>query len=509
MATNHCASPILHCPCEKNPFSNLSSERPDPASFFSFKFTNVHIPLGAPNPWWGTTVAVSACTSAVSQQDADDCAGRGGTNAILDTETTPDGIPIPIYGNQAQSCQVACPTGFQPFIYTVPAGTVLARSQAEADALAASYCLSRAQQHRVCVPTPSGAVTIQVVQNIFSLYDLSDDGIVTGIDVTGLGRYWKNGVSTVLDFGGGAGIVECANNGRVGGASYDAGFNQFGLWDVAGSLPVNAGADVEIKSLNTSGVGAAWGSIAGTATAFRYTPGVGLLDLGNLGIDAFIGGQGLAFNSYFSNRTISNAGQIAVSSRNAFPMVKACRWSGGVLTNISPAFCPALNPSCSVAINASGNIVGGYIDAAGFRRGFLWNGAAVDFGMPITDTYAWYLNDSNEVCGSYLIAGNPHGFRWNSTDGIVALPEFPGTIASQPYSLNNSAWIVGYMFVAASKAFLYKTATAELIDLYTLLPAGSDWSSLEQAYCVNNNKQIAGFGTYLGTPGTCFLMTLP
>src|SRR5258706_6463647 len=91
--------------------------------------------------------------------------------------------PNPLFGNAAQSCQVPCPTGFQPFVYTVPAGTVVARSQEQADALAASLCLTRAQQNRVCVPNPPGDVTIQVVQDIFSLYDLSDDGIVTGIDI--------------------------------------------------------------------------------------------------------------------------------------------------------------------------------------------------------------------------------------------------------------------------------------------------------------------------------------
>jgi len=150
MSVNHCER-ILNCPCGPNPFSNLSAEKPDPASFFSFKFIKANIPLGAPDPWWGTTVAVAGCTSTTSQQDADDCAVRIATHDVLDTETD-NGIPIPVFGNAAQSCQVACPTGFQPFVYTVPAGTIIARSQEEADALAASYCLYRAQLNRVCVP---------------------------------------------------------------------------------------------------------------------------------------------------------------------------------------------------------------------------------------------------------------------------------------------------------------------------------------------------------------------
>lgn len=152
MATNHCPSPVLHCPCENNPFGNLSAEKPDPASFFSFQFVRTAVPLGALNSWWGTTVAVDSCDSVISQQDANDCALRRGTNDILSTETDPSGNPIPIFGNAPQSCQLDCGTGFQPFVYTVPAGTVIARSQAEADAIAASYCFQRAQQARVCVP---------------------------------------------------------------------------------------------------------------------------------------------------------------------------------------------------------------------------------------------------------------------------------------------------------------------------------------------------------------------
>lgn len=587
MIARPCDDHITGCPCiSDDPFANLSSEAPDPVDVIRMAWSANNPPINAPENFWGTLIGVGGC-SGPDVTTAQDCAKRAANHEATDGQ--------PSFGNATTGCTVTCPDG-SLFSFFVAPNTFTADTQADADAIAASYCRYRAGQARTCAPEvvtndasnisgsnarmngtvnpngsstsvffewgltttyghltpvtavgfgnttlpffadvtglPSGTihyrivaissqgtsrgadktivtamVAIEVVQDIFTLYDLSDDGIVAGVDIMGLGRYWKSGSSTVLDFGGMAGIVECANNGRVGGDSVDAGFNQFGLWDVVGSLPVNAGADMEIKALNASGVGAVVGP--GPA-AYRYTNGVGLLNLGNLGTDATIGGAGGGFNGFFKSRTINNAGQIAVSSRPVFPdnQNKACRWSGGVLTNISPAFVPAFGTSCSVAINASGNIVGGYINAAGKIRGFFWNGVAVDFGFPLTDTSVYYLNDANEVCGAYLIGLIGHAFRWNITDGVVAIPEIPGTTSSLAFSLNNDGWIVGYMLAGfVSTAFIFKDGAT--VSLFSLLTTPGDWSSLEEAWLVNNNKQIAGFGTYLGVPQTCFLMTLP
>jgi hypothetical protein len=588
MIARPCDDHITGCPCiNDDPFANLSSEAPDPVDVIRMAWSANNPPINAPENFWGTLIGVGGC-SGPDVTTAQDCARRAANHEATDGQ--------PSFGNATTGCTVTCPDG-SLFSFFVAPNTFTADTQADADAIAASYCRYRAGQARTCAPAvvtndasnisgtnarmngtvnpngsstsvffewgldtayghltpvtsvgfgnttlpffadvtglPSGTihyrivaissqgtsrgadktiitatVTIEVVQDIFALYDLSDDGIVAGIDIMGVGRYWKSGSSTVLDFGGLSGAIECANNGRVGGVSYDAGSNQFGLWDVVGSLPVNAGADIEIKSLNASGVGSVDGAGPNNGIAYRYTNGVGLLDLGNIGTDAYIGGRGIASNSYFKNRTINNTGQIAVTSRNAFPTFKACRWNAGVLTNISPAFCALVDASCSVAINASGNIVGGWMNAAAKRRGFFWNGAAVDFGFPGTNTSVYYLNDANEACGEYAVGPNIHAFRWNITDGAVALPELPGTTDSLAYSLNNDGWIVGYMAAGfVSTAFIYKDGAT--VSLFSLLTSPGDWSSLEEAWLVNNNKQIAGFGTYLGVPQTCFLMTLP
>lgn len=142
----------LDCNCSEFPFRNFSSEVPDPATFFSFDFETIYPPLGAPDSWWGTTVGREPCESVVSQQDADDCARRGAETDIWDTWSS-GGHPIPLFGNRQTQCSFACPTGFDPFIYTVPAGTVIARSQEDADAIAESLCLFRGPLAKVCIPT--------------------------------------------------------------------------------------------------------------------------------------------------------------------------------------------------------------------------------------------------------------------------------------------------------------------------------------------------------------------
>jgi hypothetical protein len=152
MAINPCPTFIPCKPCaDGNPFQNRSAEAPDPADFFSFQFVQDIPPLGGLDNWWAGTAIPGGCFAS-TQELADDCARRVGEEQIVDEWRDKNGITLPLFGNTPQSCSVVCPLGGDPFVYTVPAGTVIARTQEEADALAASYCQFRALEHRACGP---------------------------------------------------------------------------------------------------------------------------------------------------------------------------------------------------------------------------------------------------------------------------------------------------------------------------------------------------------------------
>jgi hypothetical protein len=142
-----------------NPIQNLSAEAPDNADFLATVFYNRQPPLNSPNDWYnpGPNSRVGTCQSPVSQQAAHDCALQDAING--DPQPHP---PPRFFFNTAQQCSIPC--GSAPdFVYTVPAGTFTGRTQAEANVLAASYCQSRAYEHRQCPPVAITGMATEVM----------------------------------------------------------------------------------------------------------------------------------------------------------------------------------------------------------------------------------------------------------------------------------------------------------------------------------------------------------
>jgi uncharacterized membrane protein len=354
-------------------------------------------------------------------------------------------------------------------------------------------------------PVPPVETTIEAVNGIYVAQDFSDDGIIAGYTITGLGAFWKAGVTTTPDFGGASGALQCAKNGRVGGASLDALSNGLGLWQEISGLPVDAGTDILIESLNTAGVAAATGA---GGIVYRYTNGVGLLDLGNLGESSVIGHDSVVGSSPFRSRTINDSGYIAVTSKDLIPQFHACLWNGVALLDITP---PAADVSSSFSVNNAGHVLGAYKTLASTTRGFLFDGVSYfDIVVSaIVDTTPYNFNSTDQACGAYNTGVDLFPFWWES-GAAQPITLLPGMTSGEAYSINDAGWVVGYMTNGITQtAFIYKIDENEVLSLFDLLPAATDWNSLESALFVNNNKQIVGFGTYLGTPGTIFLLTLP
>jgi hypothetical protein len=479
----------IRCFCDSpsdNPYSNYSAEAPDPITFFAFEYVQALPPLGAPDQWWATTAAPGPGFSPISQFDADDTAVNG-ANPI--TGWRSGGQPIPLYGNHLTQCLIACPEGFDPFVYEINPGTVIARTQEEADAIAASLCAFRGFLAREC--EEHHEVTVEHF-NIDVMYDLSSSGIVAG-RLAGFAVYFDGIIKSVPALAGPAVLVSeaycCNATGDTGGYQLDAGFVQLGRWS-DGVTSSSVGVDRDLRSMASDGV-AIGIDIAVAGIIFR--PGVGT---------SAIPGA-LTPASYRLNRSINDAHQCHV--RNS-TNVNAFRFNADTLVSqdISPVDKNGLSPNINpIAINASGACVGFYDDLL-LRTCCYYNpsgGSAstqkiVSAGLTLQPNA---LSDNGMVVGQATLVP----FKWTTAAGFSLIPQLPLTTGGAAQDVNSKGWIVGYM---DSVAFIHRDGVTELLS--DLLPAGSGFSSLEIAHFINNNDQIAGFGTYLGTPGTGFLLSL-
>lgn len=156
------------CENPANPYANLSAEGPDIDYFIGRYHGNLQDPprLG----WqWSTLGCLSWCLSAVSQEEANlcairqqlqcttqdcedaDCDGEGGGGGWRPPTTGGGfGANPHIFASAAQTANGTCPDGLN-FAYTLPAGTVHALSQAQADAIAQSLASNRANARKICL----------------------------------------------------------------------------------------------------------------------------------------------------------------------------------------------------------------------------------------------------------------------------------------------------------------------------------------------------------------------
>ncbi|MBK7403497.1 MAG: hypothetical protein IPJ41_02400 [Phycisphaerales bacterium] len=231
--------------------------------------------------------------------------------------------------------------------------------------------------------------------------------------------------------------------------------------------------------------------------------------IGQFGTSAFSATLGSpVFLGEFAPRGANNFG-LVVGSASGIDAVgwhtsHACAFQNGNLSAL-----PGLGGLSGGAFAAddAGDIVGAAsLPGDKVTHATLWrSGVAHDLGTLGGPRSQAFAVRGGLVAGvADTAAGDPHAFVFEvDASGAVTARHDLGVLgerASYAYGLNSAGMVVG---TSNDRAFLWDGA--QLIDLNTLVPTGSDWH-LQAATAINDSGQIVGWGRELGIP-TAFLLS--
>jgi probable HAF family extracellular repeat protein len=209
-------------------------------------------------------------------------------------------------------------------------------------------------------------------------------------------------------------------------------------------------------------------------------------------------------------RAIDGIGQVTGTASDPTGY-EAFRYQSGVMTGIGRL---GGNDAVGMAINSTG-VVAGYstYDTSPYHHPFVYqSGTMTDLGtLGGPDGQAFGINDAGKVVGGATPAGGmSHAFVW--ANGVMTdLGGLGGVLGCAAYDINSLDQIVGSSSTVSSpnqrRAFLCQNGV--MVDLNTLLPAGSGWT-LIQADAINDAGQIVAFGfSPPGTSNACLLTPVP
>lgn len=273
--------------------------------------------------------------------------------------------------------------------------------------------------------------------------------------------------------------------GHVAGYGQDAFFQSQGFGHDAAPflVPGLGGPSTQMTGINVDGVLSGFSDVAlNMPHAITYDAATG--DLVDLDPDGEMS-KGLGLNDA---RTVVGVATVGGG-------LQAVRWSSsGVRTDLGTLgglFSQAW------AINNAGVIVGEAADASNFSRAFRYTDAD---GMVAMETLGGFFDAARAVNASGVAAGYAsapsssmwRAARWSASGAITDLGTLGGMV-SAAYGINDNGDIVGWSTDSAnqSRAFLYSNGV--MVDLNTLLPAGSGWT-LTHAYAINDAGVIVGAG---------------
>lgn len=293
-----------------------------------------------------------------------------------------------------------------------------------------------------------------------------------------------------------------------------------------------------------TGVATSVSPFAPPSRAFRYTPGVGNVDLGSL-----------ATNGTSSGSAINSFGQVAGRTDIGGGRSRAFRFTDGV-GMVDLGVLPGLLDSSGEGINDLGHVVGFAGIAASATRAFRYTdaGGLVDLGLPAgttggisitvnnagrialtaasspgnvfsayrhtdatgyvnlgtlggTNSRALGINNIGDIVGrSDTAAGDVRAFVYSDGSGMTSLGILSGGSYSFALAINDNGTVVGIgdSPAGSERAFVFQNGSG-MLDLNTLINPGTGWT-LTFATGINDLGQITGTG-FLGGNQRAFLLT--
>ena len=285
-----------------------------------------------------------------------------------------------------------------------------------------------------------------------------------------------------------------------------SGMLNIGLFPPAGASP---SAQVEANAVALNNAGQVTGSWADGAYSkpFLYSAATGMVDLGGLSPGPFQSGGGRSVND--SGTVLGYSFDTSLSSYRTF-LYDA---TGGLRDLGTPSL-----TSDGGAINNAGTVAGTNVDtlhATTYDRGGLHDLGTLGGGT----SFAKAINNAGEVVG-YSAVDLPgdsafHAFLYNARTGMTDLNSLGGLAPnyfSAATAINDRGQVAGYFGTSLegeSSAFLFDSAFG-LMDLNDLVdPVSAAGWHLDSALGINNAGQIVGYGLLDGNPRGFLLSALP
>ncbi|MFO0808598.1 MAG: PEP-CTERM sorting domain-containing protein [Gemmataceae bacterium] len=257
------------------------------------------------------------------------------------------------------------------------------------------------------------------------------------------------------------------------------------------------------SAINAAGQVVGYTNVAAgmTGGAYRFTTGVGMVNLGTLSGDNFSQAFG-----------INNAGQVVgVSAIAGGTTAQAFRYTDGI-GMVGLGVPAGMVGSTGRAINNVGQVVITTATPTQAVRSFRYSDATghVPLGtLGGTNVTAVAINDVGQVVGNAdTPSGARHAFRYSDGVGIVDLGVLPGEPTSDAMGINALGVVVGNSStLTTGGAFLYRDDVG-MVNLNTLIDPTTGWVLLS-ANAISDNGLIVGQGRLNGVAQPFLLTPIP